>query len=349
METQQEYTTVDWRKVFKEIWKRKKIYFITVPIVMILASFYIICIPRTYTTDTEIIPEAQGDLNSNTGALGSLASSFGFDMSNLESSDAITPMLYPDLLKDNGFIVSLFKIKINTQDGKIKTDYFTYMSKYQKTAWWNKIMGGIKSKFTKKQASPNNQTDPYELPRKTDEIVQNIRSSLSIKIDKKTGSITISVTDQDPLVCKIIADSTRTRLENFITNYRTKKAKDDYAYYKKLTEDAHADYQKIRRLYGSFSDANEDVILQSVKSKQEDLENEMQLKFNAYTTLSTQMDAARAKVLAKTPAFTLIQGAAVPVKPESPKRMLFVLAWAFIAFMGTTVYVLRDIILPKDE
>ena len=151
------------------------------------------------------------------------------------------------------------------------------------------------------------------------------------------------------MVCKIIADSTRTRLENFITNYRTKKAKDDYAYYKKLTDEARADYQKIRRLYGSFSDANEDVILQSVKSKQEDLENEMQLKFNAYTTLSTQMDAARAKVLAKTPAFTLIQGAAVPVKPESPKRMLFVLAWAFIAFIGTTVYVLRDIILPKKE
>lgn len=349
METQQEYTTVDWRKVFKEIWKRKKIYFIIVPIVMILASIYIICIPRTYTTDTEIIPEVQGDVNSNTGALGSLASSFGFDMSNLESSDAITPMLYPDLLKDNGFIVSLFKIKINTQDGKIKTDYFTYMSKYQKTAWWNKIMGGIKNKFTKKHASTNNQTDPYELPQKTDEIVQNIRSSLSIKIDKKTGSIIISVSDQDPLVCKIIADSTRTRLENFITNYRTKKAKDDYAYYKKLTDEAHADYQKIRRLYGSFSDANEDVILQSVKSKQEDLENEMQLKFNAYTTLSTQMDAARAKVLAKTPAFTLIQGAAVPVKPESPKRMLFVLAWAFIAFIGTTVYVLRDIILPKKE
>lgn len=349
METQQEYTTVDWRKVFKEIWKRKKIYFIIVPIVMILASIYIICIPRTYTTDTEIIPEAQGDVNSNTGALGSLASSFGFDMSNLESSDAITPMLYPDLLKDNGFIVSLFKIKIKTQDGKIKTDYFTYMSKYQKTAWWNKIMGGIKNKFKKKHASTNNQTDPYELPQKTDEIVQNIRSSLSIKIDKKTGSIIISVSDQDPLVCKIIADSTRTRLENFITNYRTKKAKDDYAYYKKLTDEARADYQKIRRLYGSFSDANEDVILQSVKSKQEDLENEMQLKFNAYTTLSTQMDAARAKVLAKTPAFTLIQGAAVPVKPESPKRMLFVLAWAFIAFIGTTVYVLRDIILPKKE
>lgn len=349
MEKQKEYTVVDWRKVFKEIWERRKLYFIIIPIVMILASLYIICIPRTYTTDTEIIPETQGDLNSNTGALGSLASSFGFDMSNLESSDAITPMLYPDLLKDNGFIVSLFKIKINTQDGKLKTDYFTYISQYQKTAWWNKIFGGIRSKFTKKQASSSKSLDPYDLPKKTDEVVKNIRSSLSIKIDKKTGSITISVTDQDPLVCKIIADSTRTRLENFITNYRTRKAKDDYAYYKKLTEEAHADYQKIRRLYGSYSDANEDVILQSVKSKQEDLENEMQLKYNAYTTLSTQMDAARAKVLAKTPAFTLIQGAAVPIKPESPKRMIFVLVWAFIAFVGTTIYVLRDIILPKEE
>lgn len=348
MEKQQEYTTVDWRKVFKEIWKRKKLYFIVVPIIMILASLYIVSIPRTYSTDTEIIPEAQGDLNSNSGALGSLASSFGFDMSNLESSDAITPMLYPDLLKDNGFIASLFKIKIITQDGKIKTDYFTYISKYRKTAWWNKIIGGIKSKFAKKQASTNKQLDPYDLPKKTDDVVKNIRNSLSIKVDKKTGSITISVSDQDPLVCKTIADSTRTRLESFITNYRTKKAKDDYAYYRKLTEDAHADYQKIRRQYGNYSDANEDVILQSVKSKQEDLENEMQLKYNTYTTLSTQMDAARAKVLAKTPAFTLIQGAAVPIKPESPKRMIFVLAWAFIAFIGTSIYVLRDIILPKE-
>lgn len=348
MEKQQEYTTVDWRKVFKEIWKRKKLYFIVVPIIMILASLYIVSIPRTYSTDTEIIPEAQGDLNCNSGALGSLASSFGFDMSNLESSDAITPMLYPDLLKDNGFIASLFKIKIITQDGKIKTDYFTYISKYRKTAWWNKIIGGIKSKFAKKQASTNKQLDPYDLPKKTDDVVKNIRNSLSIKVDKKTGSITISVSDQDPLVCKTIADSTRTRLESFITNYRTKKAKDDYAYYRKLTEDAHADYQKIRRQYGNYSDANEDVILQSVKSKQEDLENEMQLKYNAYTTLSTQMDAARAKVLAKTPAFTLIQGAAVPIKPESPKRMIFVLAWAFIAFVGTSIYVLRDIILPKE-
>ena len=348
MEKQQEYTTVDWRKVFKEIWKRKKLYFIVVPIIMILASLYIVSIPRTYSTDTEIIPEAQGDLNSNSGALGSLASSFGFDMSNLESSDAITPMLYPDLLKDNGFIASLFKIKIITQDGKIKTDYFTYISKYRKTAWWNKIIGGIKSKFAKKQASTNKQLDPYDLPKKTDDVVKNIRNSLSIKVDKKTGSITISVSDQDPLVCKTIADSTRTRLESFITNYRTKKAKDDYAYYRKLTEDAHADYQKIRRQYGNYSDANEDVILQSVKSKQEDLENEMQLKYNAYTTLSTQMDASRAKVLAKTPAFTLIQGAAVPIKPESPKRMIFVLAWAFIAFVGTSIYVLRDIILPKE-
>lgn len=346
MEKQQEYTKVDWEKVFKAIWNRKKLYFIITPVVTIFACFYIICIPRTYTTSTEIIPEAQSDLNNNAGALGSLASSFGFDMSNLESSDAITPMLYPDLLNDNGFIVNLFNIKVNTQDGKIRTDYYTYMNKYQKAAWWNKLIGSIKDKWSKK--SPIEKTfNPYNLTRKTDDIVKKIRTSLSIKVDKKTGSITISVTDQDPLVCKIIADSTRTRLEDFITNYRTKKAKNDYAYYRKLTEDAHKDYQKIRRLYGRYSDANEDVILQSIKSKQEDIENEMQLKYNTYTTLSTQMEAARAKVLAKTPAFTLIQGAAVPTKPESPKRMLFVTIWFLFAVIGTTIYILRDIILSK--
>ncbi len=336
---------VDYKKVFAEIWRRKLLYVIVLPITVVLASLYIICIPRTYHTEAEIVPESEGP-SKGSETLGSLASTFGLNLSSLQSADAITPMLYPDLMDDNGFVASLFKIKVKTKDNKISTDYFTYLHKYQKAAWWDKAMGWIASLLPskKKEGGGAAKFDPYHLSKDENDVAEAVRANIGISVDKKTGAITITTAAQDPLVCKTLADSTRARLEKFITAYRTKKSKEDYEYYKKLAAEAKAEYEQKRRAYGSYSDANLDVILESVKSKQEDMENEMQLKFNAYSTLSNQMEMARAKVQENTPVFTMIKGASVPIKPTSPKRMIFVLVWFVIAFIGTTAYILRDLV-----
>lgn len=86
--------------------------------------------------------------------------------------------------------------------------------------------------------------------------------------------------------------------------------------------------------------------LQSLQSKIDDLENEMQLKYNAYSTIQTQLQAAEAKVQEKTPAFTTLQSATVPIRPTGPKRMIFVAVCTFLAFVGTSLYILRDILKP---
>ena len=65
----------------------------------------------------------------------------------------------------------------------------------------------------------------------------------------------------------------------------------------------------------------------------------MQLKYNTYTALNNQLQAAKAKVQERTPAFTVIKGADVPVKPSKPKRVIFVLAMTFLAFIGTGLYI----------
>ena len=136
-------------------------------------------------------------------------------------------------------------------------------------------------------------------------------------------------------------------LQKYITEYRTSKARRDVEYYKKLTQEAKIKYQKVRQLYGSYSDANVDVILESFKSKTEDLENEMQLKFNTYSALNNQLQTAQAKLQERTPAFTTIQGASVPTKPSGPKRMIFVLAMTFAAFIMITLYSLKEFIFAE--
>ena len=73
----------------------------------------------------------------------------------------------------------------------------------------------------------------------------------------------------------------------------------------------------------------------------------MQLKYNTYTTLVAQLKAADAKLQERTPVFTTIQGAEVPVKPSGPKRVLFVLGSLFIASIIITIYAIRDIMFAE--
>jgi capsule polysaccharide export protein KpsE/RkpR len=130
-----------------------------------------------------------------------------------------------------------------------------------------------------------------------------MKSNITCDVDVKTEMIVITVQDQDPLVCAIIADSVCGRLQKFITDYRTSKARNDYAYYKNLTKEAKDDYEKAVDVYSDFCDANRNPILQSALSKRDKLENDMQIKLNTYNAMSTQLEASKAKVQENTPAF----------------------------------------------
>ncbi len=333
-------------KLLKLMFEQRKMICSVCLIAAILSSAFILCIPRTYTTVTRVAPEVSGA--DGGGALSSLASSFGFDIGDAVSSDAISPLLYPDLMSDNAFVAKLFDLKVKSVDGKINCSYYDYIAFHQDAPWWSILISKIKELFPKKDlVGKNAEFDPYHLSRKQTSVIKNIRDNISLDFDMKTSVISISVADQDPTICKQIADATREKLQEFITDYRTRKARLDSEYYEKLTTNAKAEYEKARRLYGSFGDSNTDIVLPSYQAKMEDLENDMQLKFNAYTAMNTQLQAARAKVQENTPAFTLLQGAEVPIKPASPKRMIFVAAMTILAFVFSSMYAGRKVLFTS--
>ncbi len=330
---------IDLRQIIKKIWNNRRLFYKVLPAVFVLSCIYILGVPRTYDTKAILAPEMDNSMSG--GTLGSIAASFGFDLSEMQTSDAITPLLYPDLMGDNAFVTSMFNIKVRSLDGEINTTYYDYLKKHQKQTIWFIPFLWIKEllKSDDTTGAVDGKFDPYHLSRNDDDIAEAVRNNIRISIDKKTGEITISTKAQDALISKTISDSIRARLQQFITDYRTNKARIDYEYYQKLTSEAKKEYEKTRQRYGSMSDATTNVSLRSVELKMQDMENDMQLKFNAYTTLSNQLQAAKAKVQERTPAFTIIQGAAVPVKPTGPKRMLFVLGMLALATIVLSLYI----------
>lgn len=340
-----EVKPIDFSYILKAIIYNKKAFFYVMPLVFVVASLIIISVPRSYTCEVELAPETDA---SDLSSLGAIGASMGINLAGKlgNNKDAISPELYPDLMKSIDFCVGLFSIEIQTKNKKIKTNYYDYLCNYQKSPWWDFPVLYIKSIVEGKDTSKFNvkkPVNPFQISKKQMDIVFLIGENVTCKVDKKTSVISIIVTDQDPLVCATIADSVKSRLQASITDYRTNKAKIDLAYYKKLYAEAKQSYEKSRQLYASYSDANQDLILESFKAKQEDLENDMQLKYNNYTSICQQLLAAQAKVQERTPAFTTLQSASVPIKPTKPKRMVFVLAMLLIAFVVTTIYSIKKL------
>lgn len=305
---------------------------------------------KKYTSTVVLAPElSSGGLGANS-TLSDMASNFGIDLGNSKSTmDALYPEIYPDIFASNDFVIRLFSVPVRLKDKPETKTYYTHILSDNKPPFWTYpsmwLMERLRKKESKKSYKPKSKSNILELSKKDYGVCESIKKSISCIIDKKTSVITINVTDIDPMVSAIIADTLKNRLQEYITYYRTKKAKADIAYYDKLYKEARQSYETTQKRYAAYCDANQDVQLQSFISKRDELENEMQLKYNAYTQYSAQLQNAKAKLQEVTPAFTVIQDASVPIMASSTPRSFVVLLWAVIGILVDAIWVL----LLKDK
>lgn len=342
---------IDLRVVFRTLWKKRWLFVKVWVVVAVLSCVYILPKPRKYVTSLSLAPEMGAQ--STGGTLSSLASSFGFDIGSVQSEDAFYPELYPDLMATNEFLVDLLYVNVKTQDGAVDTTYLCYLTKYQKKnplgapfRWCKKQIQNLFGS-TPKQNSQEGRLDPRHLTQEEDKVVSLVRDNVTCDVDIKTNVITITVADQDPEVCVTIADSARVRLQEFITSYRTSKVRNDLEYYKQLVDSAQVEYEAAVGAYSRYCDSHQNVILQAYVSERDELENALSTKLSTLNAMQAQYQAAKAKVQERTPAFTVLQSACVPVKAASPKRMIFVAAMLFLAFFGTCLWIYRKSVVSQ--
>lgn len=352
MVDEKEKNIIDLVAIAKKLKTKKKTFFKMWGVVFVLSCIWIFPQPRYYTCEVSLAPEATGE--SLGGGLASLASNFGINIGG-SSTDALYPILYPDLMESTDFLVSLMSIRVTTVDGDIDTNYYSYMTKHQKKNWltepFKKGVNYVKSLFAEKKPgakSDPDQLNPFMLSEYDSDLLGKVVKNITCSVDKKTDVITISVKDQDRLICAILADSVRQKLQDHITNYRTKKTRVDVDYYQQLSDSAYIEYQIALSKYALFCDANQDIRLQSRMSKRIELENDMQMKSNTYQAMKAQLEAMKAKQQDRTPVFTTLRSATVPIKPAGPKRMFFVGSMLVLATIIASFWFARKEIIIME-
>ena len=292
-------------------------------------------IPKTYKSTVVLAPEESG--TGFMGSISSLASLVGMDMKLGKTGDAIYPEIYPDVMGSTDFLVGLFSVPVTTKDKSYSADYATYLEKKTKSPWWEypknllfqaikKVKGGGGAPYP-----PGKKVDPFQLSKDQYDLMLGISGNISCSVDKKTNVITITVTDQDPYIAACMADTVTSRLQRLITDYRTKKSREDVEYLKGIQAESLVKYKNAQGNYSAYVESHRNSSLESINQMQEKLMSDMDMAQNIYTTVSEQLELAKAKVQEKTPAFTTIQSASVPVKHSNTPKIVILALFVFLA------------------
>lgn len=135
---------------------------------------------------------------------------------------------------------------------------------------------------------------------------------------------------QDPRISACLTDTVVNRLQSYIIDYRTNKARKDFHFQEKLFERKKKEYEQAQENYAKFADANKNIILQSYRAEQVRLENEMNLAYQVYTSVAQQLQMAEAKVQEITPVYTVVEPATIPVKASKPNKVMILLGVVFL-------------------
>ncbi|MDE6581354.1 MAG: chain-length determining protein, partial [Duncaniella sp.] len=317
---------IDILELLSNLWKqRRKIikWCVCGAVIGLVVAF---SIPKEYTTEVKLAPESS-DSSSRSAGLGALASMAGISIGTGGGADAVYPMLYPDVVSSVPFITGLFDVKVKTsgEDSKNMT-LEQYLATETRSPWWGYIKaipGAIISLFkSDEQVGGEHKLDQFQLTKSETRLVNAIRGSIETSVDAKTSVVSIKVTEQDPLVSAMLADTVVSRLQEYITAYRTNKARQDLEYALKLNDEARANYYEAQQRYADYLDRNQNLSLHSAQTTRERLQNEATLAFNLYNQTAQQVQLAQAKVQETTPVYAIITPATVPIIASAPRKML---------------------------
>ena len=329
---------IDLIGILRKIIGIRKTIYKAAGIGLVVGIIVAISIPKQYTVGVTLSPEMG---NTKAGGLSGLAASFlGSGMAINEGTDALNASLSADIVSSTPFLLELSTMKIPALEGETMT-LSVYLDE-ESSPWWSyviglpgMVIGGVKSLFTEEESElvPSDKANlgTIELSKKESKKIESLKKKILASVDKKTSMTTVSVTLQNPKVAAVVADSVVRKLQEYIIDYRTTKAKEDCLYLERLFKERQQEYYDAQKKYADYMDSHDNIILQSVRAEQERLQNDMSLAYQVYSQVANQLQVARAKVQEEKPVFAVVEPAVIPLYPSGTSRKIYVLASIFLS------------------
>ena len=347
---------IDLMEYARKLWASRKKLLKVAGIAALIGAFIAWSMPTKYQVDVLLSPESGNSGSSS--ALSGMAAMLGLGSFSMGgNTNGVNFSMAPEIVASTPFLLELYHTPVQTLDGKMDTTIVAYL-KTEKKPWWNHLrslpqtaIGGIMNLFADEKEEMEDPIDPFRLTPKQMGEIGSIKSIIKVELDKKTSMTKVSVTAQDPLVAATMADTVVVKLQKYITAYQATKAQEDCDYLEEIYKERQQEYYAAQERYAKYMDSNQNLVWQRKEAELERLQNEMQLAYDVYSSVASQLPMARAKVQEAKPSFMVLEPASVPLSPSGLRSEIIVLGFVFLALMGASAWILfgKDLWMSLKE
>ena len=338
---------IDIMELISKLWKNRSMiikWCIAGAIIGLVVGF---SIPKTYTASVTLAPEMQQKTSSG---VSSIASMMGVNLNN--SVDAISVEMFPDVVHSTPFIFELFDLPVTFEhkDTVVNTTLIDYMLEYQKSPWWTPILKfpfkalgwciDLVTPGEEEEDSVGGALNPNNLPKKERGVVKFFAENIMVNVDKKSFKTQMSLEMQDPVVVATVMEAITENLKDYMSDYRTSKARQDVENLQVIADLRKADYYKAQHAYANYIDSNKNVSLQSAQVERERLQQEMNLAYQVYSQVATNLEGARIQAEQAKPVFVIINPVTVPLQRTAPSKAKMLVIFTFLAGCISAAWIL---------
>ena len=341
---------IDLVALVKTFWSGRRTIIISILICVILGFFIAIFTSNEFVATTIMVPSTS-DGTSKLEGLGGLAVMAGINLPSATGSE-LSPTVYPKIISSLPFQLELMKTPLNFIELSEPVTFIDYYTSIQKPNLLIKytiglpevifslpgiIMNAFKGNEKEKVVSLENK-NPIELTGKQQSGRQILSTLISLDVNAKEGTITLSAKMPEALTAAQLGQRAQELLQQYITEFRIKKAKANLDFIQQRFEETAQKFDAVQQRLASFSDRNKNVSLATAKTEETQLTNQYNLINGIYSELAKQVELAKIQLKHETPVFTIIEPISVPTKKSKPNRPMILFIWLLLGgIFGTGI------------
>lgn len=345
---------IDLIELVRVIWLKRRFILIVTGVFLILGIFIALTTKAEYIASCKLLPETKGS-TPNLGSLGGIAGLAGFDVSSLESQNGLSTELYPEIVNSVPFLDKLIREQVYFENEDTVISSFDYFETLERPSFLEIVKGytiglpgKVKSLFT---SSKEAEIKDYDLVRFTQgewEIIEAFKERLTVEVNSKISTIKISVEMPDAVAAAKVTDLLVKELTQSVIEYKIEKSQINLEFIEERFFEAKKEFETRQQVVASFTDRNRNITNPIVQTEFERLQNELNIAFEVYKSLATELEQAKIRVKENTPVFTILEPVKIPVYKSKPKKKKIVFTSILIGlFLSCTVITAQNYALKK--
>ena len=349
---------IDIMGLIRQLWDGRKLIIIITGVFIVLGLVAALTMKRTYTVNSVMVPQMNSKSNSQLSSLAALA---GVDMGMDLSAKDLSPLVYPQIVNSVPFRRELLYTPLHYAKADSAVSTYTYYKEIAKPS-----VGAVIKKYTiglpflllnalrkekpeivlPSDGAADEGPKPVVLSKDEEKLMKLIAKSVSLAVDKKEGTLTLTVVGGEPIMTAELALAAQNLLQTEITRFRTEKAQRDLNYIQDRYTESKREAEALQSQLASARDRSQGTVGTSSSLYRERIQARYNVANAVYTDMAKQLEQAKLQVKRDTPVLAVIQPVTVPMKPSNSRAKTLVI-WTFLGFVLACGWVLAKGYWPK--